>query len=66
MDHSREIDQIRALPRLAREAVAGLSTEQLNTPYREGGWTSTQIVHHLADSHMHAYLRTKFILTPDR
>jgi len=65
MDHSTHIGQIRSLPELAREAVAGLSTEQLNTPYRDGGWTPNQIIHHLADSHMHAYLRTKFILTED-
>jgi hypothetical protein len=46
-----------------RDAVEGLSDKQLDTPYRPDGWTVRQVVHHLADSHMHAYIRTKFALT---
>ena len=48
-----------------RKAVGGLSEEQLDTPYREGGWTVRQLAHHLADSHMNAYVRTKLVLTED-
>jgi hypothetical protein len=44
-------------------AVKNLSDHQLDTPYREGGWTLRQVVHHVADSHMHAYIRTKWTLT---
>ena len=51
------------LPLHLRDAVEGLSDKQLDTPYRPEGWTVRQVVHHLADSHMHAYLRTKFALT---
>jgi uncharacterized damage-inducible protein DinB len=48
-----------------RAAVAGLSREQLDTPYRDGGWTVRQVVHHLADAHMNAYTRFKLALTED-
>jgi hypothetical protein len=50
-------------PGRLRDAVEGLSESQLDTPYRPGGWTMRQVVHHLADSHMHSYIRTKFALT---
>jgi hypothetical protein len=53
------------LPRHARRAVAGLSPAQLDTPYREGGWTVRQVVHHIADSHMNAFVRFKLALTED-
>jgi hypothetical protein len=43
--------------------VAGLSPEQLDTPYRDGGWTVRQVVHHVPDSHMNAFIRTKLALT---
>lgn len=56
---------IRALPAELRTAVAGLSGAQLDTPYREGGWTVRQVVHHVADSHMNAYVRLKLALTED-
>jgi hypothetical protein len=56
---------IRELPARLRAAVAGLTEAQLDTPYREGGWTVRQVVHHLADSHLHAYLRSKFAYTED-
>ena len=50
-------------PGRIRDAVEGLTDKQLDTPYRPGGWTVRQVVHHLADSHMHSYIRTKFALT---
>lgn len=56
---------IDALPQQIRAAVAGLDEAQLNTPYREGGWTPREVVHHVADSHMNAYVRCKFALTED-
>jgi uncharacterized damage-inducible protein DinB len=59
------IARIRALPALLQEAVEGLDDEKLNTPYRPGGWTVRQVVHHLADSHMHAYLRMKLTFWQD-
>lgn len=57
---------IRALPDELRAAVQGLSDPQLDTPYREGGWTVRQVVHHVADSHMNAVVRLKLALTEDR
>lgn len=51
------------MPQRLREAVAGLKDEQLDTPYRPGGWTVRQTVHHVADSHMNSYLRFKLALT---
>ena len=57
------IQDIADLPSKLRAAVAGLNDEQLDVPYRDGGWTPRQIVHHLADSHSHSYLRTRFALT---
>lgn len=59
------IDAIAAAPAALRAAVAGLSAEQLDTPYRPGGWTVRQLVHHVADSHMQAYGRFKIALTED-
>src|SRR4051812_23519244 len=50
-------------PGRLRDAIEGLSEKQLDTSYRPGGWTVRQVVHHLADSHMHSYIRTKFALT---
>ncbi|MBX3296173.1 MAG: putative metal-dependent hydrolase [Acidobacteria bacterium] len=62
---SREerIAVIRELPEKLREACAGLSPEQLDTPYRPGGWSLRQTVHHVADSHVNAYCRFKLALT---
>ncbi|HSM85822.1 MAG TPA: putative metal-dependent hydrolase [Candidatus Limnocylindrales bacterium] len=60
---ARHIDQIAALPARMREAVHGLTPEQLDTPYREGGWTVRQVVHHVPDSHLNAYTRFKLALT---
>jgi uncharacterized damage-inducible protein DinB len=59
------IDQIEEVPARLREAVAGLSPEQLDTPYRPGGWTVRQVVHHLPDSHLNGYVRCKLALTED-
>lgn len=62
--HRKEhIDVIAALPKNFREAVRGLNESQLDTPYREGGWTVRQLVHHVPDSHLNAYVRTKLALT---
>jgi hypothetical protein len=57
------IAALRALPAEVRSAVAGLVDSQLDTPYRAGGWTVRQVVHHLADSHLNAYIRARLILT---
>ena len=60
------IDDIVALPGDLRRAVSPLADGQLDTPYRPGGWTVRQVVHHLADSHMNSYIRFKLALTEDR
>src|SRR6201997_3415101 len=57
------IDEIAATPGRMRKAVAGLNTSQLDTPYRDGGWTVRQVVHHVPDSHMNSYVRFKLALT---
>jgi len=59
------IEAIEALPTRARDIVRGLTDAQLDMSYRFGGWTMRQVVHHLADSHLHAYARTKWTLTQD-
>jgi len=69
-DYSEEeistfISRIEALPALLDEAIQNLTADQLDTPYRDEGWTIRQVVHHVADSHMHAYTRTKWTLTED-
>jgi hypothetical protein len=56
------IDEIAKAPAALRAAVAGLTPPQLDTPYRPDGWTARQVVHHLADSHLHAFARFKFAL----
>jgi hypothetical protein len=60
-----QIQTVRLLPERLRAAVMGLSGTQLDTPYREGGWTVRQVVHHIADSHAMAYTRCKLALTED-
>jgi uncharacterized damage-inducible protein DinB len=57
------IDQIEETPARLRAAVAGLTAEQLDTPYRPGGWTVRQVAHHVPDSHLNAYVRFKLALT---
>jgi uncharacterized damage-inducible protein DinB len=64
-DRAAWIDTLRHAPERLRAAVLGLSEAQLDTPYREGGWTVRQVVHHLADSHSYAYLRCKHALAED-
>lgn len=59
------ITTLAELPEQLRNAVDGLSFAQLGTPYREGGWTVRQVVHHVADSHMNALIRVKLSLTED-
>jgi len=60
-----KIAALRDFPAVIRDAVNGLDDRQLDTPYRDGGWTARQVVHHLADSHLNAYLRFKWLLTED-
>jgi hypothetical protein len=59
------IDEIEQAPAALRAAVRGLSPQQIETPYRDGGWTVRQVVHHVPDSHMNAYIRFKLALTED-
>ncbi|HVX67169.1 MAG TPA: bacillithiol transferase BstA [Bryobacteraceae bacterium] len=57
------IDEIADAPKRLREIVAGATEAQLDTPYRPGGWTVRQVVHHVADSHMNSYIRFRLALT---
>src|SRR6266700_1125483 len=57
------LDDIAHTPANLRRAVAGLSEAQLDTPYRPGGWTVRQVVHHLPDSHLNSYQRVRLALT---
>jgi uncharacterized damage-inducible protein DinB len=59
------LEQVAQTPARFRAAVQGLTDEQLDTPYREGGWTVRQLAHHVPDSHMNAYTRFKLGLTED-
>lgn len=59
------IKTLRLLPERLTAAITGLTDAQLDTPYREGGWTVRQVVHHVADSHTNAYVRFKLALTED-
>jgi hypothetical protein len=62
---SVHIADLAALPENLRTAIDGLSSAQLDTPYRDGGWTVRQLVHHVADSHMNAVVRVRLALTED-
>lgn len=64
-ERKRHIADIAAAPDHFREAVRGLTDAQLDTPYRPGGWTVRQVVHHFADSHINAYTRFRLALTED-
>src|SRR5207244_12858173 len=57
------IDDIEQTPARLRAAIQGLTPQQIETPYREGGWTVRQVVHHVPESHMNAYIRFKLALT---
>src|SRR6184192_3062057 len=57
------IDDIEQTPARLRAAIQGLSPQQIETPYREGGWTVRQVVHHVPESHMNSYIRFKLALT---
>ena len=59
------IEAIAEAPALLRAVVSGLTQAQLDTPYRPGGWTVRQVVHHVPDSHMNAYVRFRWTLTED-
>jgi len=61
----KSLDDIASAPANLRKAVKGLSEAQLDTPYRPDGWTVRQVVHHVPDSHMNAYIRFKLALTED-
>jgi hypothetical protein len=65
-DRAELIAQIADTPARLREAVKGLTREQLDTPYRPEGWTVRQVVHHLPDSHMNSYVRFKLALTENQ
>jgi len=65
LERTAMINQIKSLPLAVRAAVKDLNESQLKTPYREGGWTVRQVVHHMADSHLNAFIRMKLILTEE-
>jgi hypothetical protein len=62
---SEFIQRIAETPSEVKAAVQGLNEKQLDTPYREGGWTVRQVVHHMPDSHMNSYVRFRLALTED-
>lgn len=62
-DRVRYIETVASAPARLRAAVEGVTVKQLDTPYREGGWTVRQVVHHVPESHMNAYIRFKLALT---
>jgi hypothetical protein len=64
-ERTAAVAAIAEAPARLREAVAGLADGQLDTPYRPGGWTVRQVVHHVPDSHLNAYVRCKLALTED-
>lgn len=64
-DLERWVADLEAFPGRLRAVVAGLTDAQLDTPYRPGGWTVRQVVHHVGDSHTHAYVRFKRALTEE-
>jgi hypothetical protein len=65
-DLARFIEQIAQAPSCLRAAIAGLADEQLDTPYRPGGWTVRQVAHHVPDSHINSYVRFRLALTEDQ
>jgi uncharacterized damage-inducible protein DinB len=65
-ERARLICELRDTPARLHDAITGLSEQRLDTPYRPGGWTVRQVVHHVPDSHMNAYTRFRLALTEDR
>jgi hypothetical protein len=65
-ERRQAIGALAACPAELRRAIAGLDDARLDTPYRDGGWTVRQVVHHLPDSHMNAYVRHKLSITEER
>lgn len=59
------IEEVNAIPKMIRERCSHLNDKQLDTPYRDGGWTLRQVVHHIAESHMNSIIRFKWALTED-
>jgi hypothetical protein len=57
------INRIESLPAKVEALIKNFNSQQLDTPYREGGWTARQVIHHMADSHMNAYIRFKWTIT---
>jgi len=66
VDIQKWIKILDAFPRKMRLITQNLSEEQLDTPYREGGWTIRQVIHHVVDSHYNSYIRFKWALTEDK
>ncbi|HKS74812.1 MAG TPA: putative metal-dependent hydrolase [Terriglobales bacterium] len=64
-ERAKFIEDVAQTPQNLRAAVAGLNQQQLDTPYRDGGWTVRQVLHHVPESHMNAYIRFKLALTED-
>jgi hypothetical protein len=64
-EQAEHIETLRLLPERLKAAVASLNDSRLDTPYRDGGWTARQVVHHVADSHANSYVRFKLALTED-
>lgn len=60
------LQDIQFLPSLLEQVIENMDEQQLNTPYRDGGWTVKQLVHHVADSHMNAYIRFKLGMTEEK
>ena len=65
-DTKRYISAIERFPEKLKSAVSGLTESQLDTPYRKGGWTVRQVVHHVVDSHINSYTRFKLTLTEEK
>lgn len=65
-DYTADVKEIGSFPERVKSVLSGLSPKQLTQQYREGSWTIPTLVHHCADSHMHAYLRTKRALTEEQ
>lgn len=64
-DREHWIEDLEIAPANLRAALLDLAPAQLDTPYREGGWTARQVAHHLADSHLNAYIRFRLALTEE-